>query len=116
LFHFSHKYTKLPLIPVEQFLEKFPEYKDKSEAELMEARIEHEHKDRVALEEQRQEKLKMKQQLIAEVKRRKEDLDKLDERLEKFIDVSGTPSLLVGHDVNITTQAAKPIEETLANE
>jgi THO complex subunit 5 len=96
--NYDHKYTKLPLIPAEEFLAQFSEYEDKSESELMEARIDHEHRERVKLEEQRQEKLKIKQQLIAEVKRRKEDLGKLDESLEKFID------------------AALPIETALANE
>jgi THO complex subunit 5 len=76
---------KLPLIPVEDFLEQFPEHQDKSEQELMTARIEHEYQVRVKLEERRQEKLKQKQMLIAEVKKRKADLEKLDSMLEKFI-------------------------------
>lgn len=52
------------------------------------ARIEHEHAERQALEEQRQCLLKKKQGLIAENKKRKEDLANLDKDLEKFIDVS----------------------------
>ncbi|KAF2185098.1 hypothetical protein K469DRAFT_577845 [Zopfia rhizophila CBS 207.26] len=88
--NYDHKYTKLPLIPVEEFLEQFPDCKDLSERELMSARIEHEYKDRVKLEECRQEKLKQKQLLIAEVKKRKEDLGKLDESVEKFIE-AGIP-------------------------
>ncbi|GME32750.1 THO complex subunit 5 [Neofusicoccum parvum] len=54
---------------------------------LMKARIEHEHKERLALEEKRQGLLKRKQGLIAENNKRKEDLAKLDESLEKFIEV-----------------------------
>ncbi|KAL0257864.1 hypothetical protein SLS55_007031 [Diplodia seriata] len=65
---------------------------------LMKARIEHEHKERLALEEKRQGLLKKKQGLIAENNKRKEDLAKLDESLEKFI------------------EAAKPIEQTFQKE
>ncbi|EKG14654.1 THO complex subunit 5 [Macrophomina phaseolina MS6] len=65
---------------------------------LMKARIEHEHKERLALEEKRQGLLKRKQGLIAENNKRKEDLAKLDESLEKFI------------------EAAKPIEQTFQKE
>jgi THO complex subunit 5 len=63
---------KLPLIPVEDYLEEFPEHEDLSEHDLMTARIEHEHQVRLKLEERRQEKLKQKQKLIAEVKKGKE--------------------------------------------
>lgn len=51
------------------------------------ARIDHEHAERLALEEQRQGLLKKKQGLIADNKKRKEDLANLDKDLEKFIDV-----------------------------
>lgn len=53
----------------------------------MVARIDHERTEREALEQQRQELLKRKQKLIAENKRRKDDLANLDQDLEKFIDV-----------------------------
>lgn len=64
----------------------------------MTARIEHEYQDRVKLEERRQEKLKQKQMLIAEVKKRKDDLTRLDGMVQNFI------------------EAAKPIEKALAME
>ncbi|CAH0049946.1 unnamed protein product, partial [Clonostachys solani] len=83
---FDHKYQQLPLIPVENFLERFPEHKDDDENTLMFARIDHERTEREALEQQRQELLKRKQKLIADNKRRKEDLANLDNELEKFID------------------------------
>jgi hypothetical protein len=54
----------------------------------MVARIEHERAEREALEQQRQELLKRKAKLIAENKRRKDDLANLDKDLERFIDVS----------------------------
>lgn len=68
------------------------------------ARINHEHAEREKLEQARQELLKRKQALIAENKKRKDDLANLDQDLEKFIDVwdaivffcSGVANLLPG--------------------
>lgn len=84
----SHEYQKLPLAPVEEFLAKQPQHADADENALMAARIEDERTEREALEQQRQELLKRKQKLIAENKKRREDLANLDNDLEKFIDVS----------------------------
>ncbi|OBT90099.1 hypothetical protein VE02_02526 [Pseudogymnoascus sp. 03VT05] len=92
---YDHKYLELPLIPESEFLTLFPAHVGKDEEALMAARIEHEHAEREALEQQRQGLLKMKQGLIADNKRRKEDLASLDKQLENFID------------------AAKPIQKTL---
>lgn len=83
----SHKYQQLPLIPVEDFLAEHPQYADDDENTLMFARIEHERAERETLEQRRQELLKRKQKLIADNKRRKDDLANLDQDLEKFIDV-----------------------------
>lgn len=94
LFLTSHEYQKLPLAPVEEFLAKHPEHAESDENALMIARIEDERAEREALEQQRQELLKRKQKLIAENKKRREDLANLDNDLEKFID------------------AAKPIQKT----
>ncbi|KAI9171596.1 THO complex, subunit [Paramyrothecium foliicola] len=85
---YDHKYQQLPLVPVEQFLAQFPEHADDDENQLMVARIEHERTEREALEQQRQELLKRKQKLIADNKRRKDDLANLDKDLEKFIDAA----------------------------
>lgn len=52
------------------------------------ARINHELAEREALEQQRQGLLKKKQGLIADNKKRKDDLASLDRELEGFIDVS----------------------------
>ena len=84
---YSHIYQKLPLIPVEEFLAQHPEHADDDENALMEARIDHEKAEREALEQQRQELLKRKQKLIADNKKRRDDLANLDKDLEKFIDV-----------------------------
>lgn len=82
------------MAPVEEFLAKHPEHAESDENALMIARIEDERAEREALEQQRQELLKRKQKLIAENKKRREDLANLDNDLEKFID------------------AAKPIQKT----
>lgn len=90
----SHTYKQLPLISVDEFLSQHPDHAGDDENELMMARIEHEHAEREALEQQRQELLKRKQKLIAENKRRKDDLANLDHDLEKFIDVSSHSAIL----------------------
>jgi THO complex subunit 5 len=72
---------------VEQFLAEHPEHAEADENALMIARIDHEHSERLAMEEQRQGLLKKKQGLIADNKKRKDDLANLDKDLEKFIDV-----------------------------
>lgn len=84
---YSHKYQQLPLIPVEEFLQQHPEHAEDDETSLMTARINHEHAEREALEQARQGLLKKKQVLIADNKKRKDDLANLDQDLEKFIDV-----------------------------
>lgn len=85
---FSHTYQLLPLIPVEEFLSQHPEHADADENALMVARINHERAERETLEQQRLELQKRKQKLIAENKKRRDDLANLDKDLEKFIDVS----------------------------
>lgn len=72
---------------MEEFLDLHPEHNESGEHELMIARINHEHAEREKLEQARQELLKRKQALIAENKKRKDDLANLDQDLERFIDV-----------------------------
>jgi hypothetical protein len=76
---------------VEEFLALHPEHADLDSHELMIARINHEHAEREKLEQARQELLKRKQALIAENKKRKDDLASLDQDLERFIDVCLSP-------------------------
>lgn len=90
---FRHTYQKLPLIPVEEFLALHPEHADDDENDLMVARINHERTEREALEQQRVELQKRKQKLIADNKKRRDDLANLDKDLEKFIDVSCSNSV-----------------------
>ena len=84
---FSHKYQQLPLVPVEEFLEVHPEHTGDDEKTVMFARINHELSERELLEQERQGLLKKKQGLIADNKKRKDDLASLDKDLETFIDV-----------------------------
>lgn len=58
---------------------------DASEHDLMIARINHEHSERQALEEQRQQLLKKKQSLIADNNKKKDELASLDKEIEKFL-------------------------------
>ncbi|KAI9823740.1 MAG: hypothetical protein M1832_002297 [Thelocarpon impressellum] len=95
---YDHGYQQLPLLPVEEFLERHPDHAANSENDLMIARINHEHSEREALEQARQGLLKKKQGLIADNKKRKDDLANLDKDLETFID------------------AAKPIQKTFEKE
>lgn len=105
----SHKYTQLPLIPADEFIAQHPEHANDDENELMIARIDHERKEREALEQQRQELLKRKQKLIAENKRRKDDLANLDKELEKFIDVCfPSRSLLLRISTDAVSREASP--------
>lgn len=91
---YDHPYRKLPLVPAEEFLVRHPELAEADENELMIARIDEEYAQREALEQARQGLLKKKQSLIADNKKRRDDLANLDRDLEKFID------------------AAKPIQKT----
>lgn len=101
----SHEYQKLPLVPIEEFLAKHPEHAHVDENALMVARIEDERAEREGLEQQRQELLKRKQKLIAENKKRREDLANLDNDLEKFIDVS-SPCVFFFSDAELTQGTA----------
>ncbi|KAI1083298.1 Fms-interacting protein-domain-containing protein [Whalleya microplaca] len=85
---YDHTYQQLPLIPIEEFLALKPEHANDDENALMIARIEHERSEREALEQKRMELLKRKQKLIADNKKRKDDLANLDKELEKFIDAA----------------------------
>ena len=108
----SHKYQQLPLIPIEQFLAEHPETADLDENALTIARIEHEHKGRLALEEQRQRLLKKKEALIQANKKRKDDLANLDKDLEKFIDVglvSTNPGIGLIRNFRPRNRSRKPL-------
>lgn len=73
---------------MEEFLESQQDAASLDEHELMIARINDEHTRRTALEEQRQGLLKRKQALVAENKKKRDELDILDKEVEKFINGS----------------------------
>lgn len=77
------------------------------------ARINHELSEREALEQARQGLLKKKQSLIADNKKRKDDLASLDKDLETFIDVSIAPHVIynLGKSPDVMLKAAKPIQK-----
>lgn len=81
----DHKYQSLPLISVDDFLAANPDLHSVDEHDLMIARINHEHAERQALEEQRQQLLKKKQSLIAENNKKKDELAALDKEVERFL-------------------------------
>ena len=90
---YRHKYTSLPLVSEEEFLQSHPEHADDDPHTLMIARLHNEKAVREDLERQRKELLAKKQSLIAENKKRKDDLASLDEQLKKFIEVRSVPRL-----------------------
>ncbi len=82
----SHSYTYLPLLPLEDYLEMFPDQASLAEQDQMPLRIEHERQEREKLEQKRQELLKSKENLIKVNLKKKEEVKKMDEQLEKMID------------------------------
>lgn len=78
----------IPLISEEDFISNHPEVTATDPHDLMKQRLYDERAQREALELQRKELLVKKQRLIAENKKRKEDLESLDEQLKRFIEVS----------------------------
>jgi THO complex subunit 5 len=82
----SHAYTHLPLLSLESYLEAFPEQGNLAEQDLMPLRIEQEKQEREKMEQERQELLKTKESLVKINVKKKEELRKIDEQLEKMID------------------------------
>ena len=95
---YRHTYTTIPLISEEEFLEAHPEHADKSPHELMKHRLQNERVVREELEAQRKLLVIKKQKLIAENKKRKDDLASLDEQLKKFIEVCSFLLVIYGKE------------------
>ncbi|KAF3924702.1 hypothetical protein AA313_de0207063 [Arthrobotrys entomopaga] len=95
---FPHTYKDIPLVPEEDYLERHPEDVEKDPHELMKLRLADERAVREELEARRKQLISKKQALIAENKKRKDDLASLDEHLKKFI------------------ESSKPIQETFKKE
>ena len=82
----SHAYTHLPLVPPNDYLTLFPDQSKLSEQEMMPLRIEHEKTEREKMEQQRLELVRIKETLAKENARKKDELRKIDEKLEAMID------------------------------
>ncbi|RMZ80708.1 hypothetical protein DV738_g2554, partial [Chaetothyriales sp. CBS 135597] len=83
---YDHAYMRLPLLPLDEYLAIFPDRVGLSEQELMPLRIEHERHERKQMEQHRLELVKIKEDLLKENARKKEELRKMDEKLEAMID------------------------------
>ncbi|KAK6334801.1 hypothetical protein TWF718_010246 [Orbilia javanica] len=95
---FQHTYEDIPLVDEADYISRYPEHADKDPHELMKLRLADERAVREELEIQRKQLIAKKQALIAENKKRKDDLASLDEHLKKFI------------------ESSKPIQETFKKE
>ncbi|OCT54453.1 fms interacting protein [Cladophialophora carrionii] len=83
---YDHAYTHLPLRPLDEYLAMFPEQAESAEQELMPLRIEHEKQEREKMEQERLELVKTKEALVKENTRKKDELKRMDEKLEGMID------------------------------
>jgi hypothetical protein len=95
---YDHSYMRLPLISHDEYIALFPDQGSVSEEEIMPHRIQHEKGEREQMEEERSRLDKIKEELLKENTRKKEELRKMDEKLEAMVD------------------GLKPIEEALAQE
>ena len=89
---------RLPLLSLDEYVALFPDQASLSEQYTMPLRIEHEKQEREKMEEQRLGLVKVKEGLLKENSRKKEELRKMDEKLEAMID------------------GLKPLEEALAKD
>lgn len=74
------------MVSEEEYLDQFPEDIDLDEAELMGKRIEWEATERQRMEGERKGLLEIKERIVEGNGRRKEEVKKLDERLEGWIE------------------------------
>ena len=74
---------------LDEYLEYFPEQEGLSEEELMPRRIEYEAEERRRIEGERKELVRVKERLVGENARRKEEMKKMDEKLEGWVDGLG---------------------------
>ena len=77
---------RLPILSLDEYLTLFPDQTGLPEDEMMPQRIEHEKQERQKMEEQRLELVKIKEGLLKENSKKKDELRKMDERLESMVD------------------------------
>ncbi|KAL2427273.1 hypothetical protein ABEF95_010966 [Exophiala dermatitidis] len=83
---YDHAYMHLPIRSLDEYLALFPEHADLPEQELMPKRIEYERQEREKMEQERLELVKVKDGLVRENTKKKDELKKIDEKLEAMID------------------------------
>ncbi len=74
------------MLTLDDYLQHFPEQRHLSEQEMMPRRIEFEKIERERMEEARLELVRVKEKLLKENAQKKEELRKLDEKLEAMVD------------------------------
>lgn len=74
------------MLTLDEYLALFPDQFSLPEQEMMPLRIEHEKQEREKLEAQRLELVKTKEALVKENARKKEELRKMDDKIETSIE------------------------------
>ncbi len=82
---YAHTYEQISMLPESEFRAAHPEFAQATEHEVTVARIEDEHRQRLALEEARQGLVRRKEALVRETTGKKEELSKLDAEMEKCV-------------------------------
>ncbi|KAF2156862.1 hypothetical protein K461DRAFT_289237 [Myriangium duriaei CBS 260.36] len=83
---YPHKYTKLSLVDLDDFLAEWNDFVDADEHQLMIERIKDEHAKRRQLEKQRLALQKKKAELVKQNQKQKDELDKLDKEMEAWLE------------------------------
>ncbi|KAK0307140.1 hypothetical protein LTR01_005786 [Friedmanniomyces endolithicus] len=82
---YEHRFHELAMVPVEEFLERWPEMRGEGDHEVTIARIEDERVARQGLEEVRLKLVKRKEALVKETAAKREELGRLDVEVEKWL-------------------------------
>lgn len=83
---YDHSYMRLPLVSKDEFVALFPDQVGASDKELMPLRIEYEKQEREKMEAERLRLVQIKDELLKENGRKKDELRKMDEKLEAMVD------------------------------
>jgi THO complex subunit 5 len=82
---YGHSHAELPLIDEDEYKGRHPDDDGLPDEELMPKRIEYEKEERQRLEGERLELVKIKQKLVDENKKKRDELQKMDDKLEGMI-------------------------------
>ena len=83
---YDHAYMRLPLVSLDEYLALSPDQASLSEQELMPQRIEAEKQEREKMEQERLRLVETKEALVKENGKKKDELRKMDEKLEAMIE------------------------------